>query len=480
MAKRVWLDGLNLALLPFSVLVGVGAYMNRRMFKPTAPVKVMRQAGYNAAQRAALPFISIIVPARNEERNLPRLMPGLLHMDYPADKYEVIVVNDNSDDRSGEILRQFQAEDARLRVIDGEPLPVGWAGKPHALVQGAAVAAGDWLLFTDADTVWQPHALLSALYSAEQHHADLFTAAGLLELGSFWERTLMPIAMLGILALYPPDKVNDPNSSSAIANGQFTFIKRTVYDAVGGFGGVKSEIAEDLEFGKLVKSSGYRLWFADGRNLMAVRMYTDLADVWQGWSKNTALAGRDQPAMLGLGIVALVATGIISPALPFVLAGRLLGRLRHHQAQPADTLALAQSSFQLGMGLVFVGTAQRHLNLPARYLLTLPLGAAVFAAIILNSLYRILSGKGVSWKGRTYKPNLFNLHLTQHCWRCIRAGSRPPFRFILHATASAMHRLAPLAPVPIRCSASGSPRWDGAGANIAPPLRRGSHALLRC
>ncbi len=408
MAKRVWLDRLNLALLPLSVLAGVGAYVNRRMFERPAPMKVRRLADYNEAQQVALPFISIIVPARNEQRNLPRLLPGLLHMEYPADKYEIIVINDNSDDRSGEILRQFQAKDARLQVIDGEPLPASWAGKPHALVQGAAVAKGDWLLFTDADTTWQPPALLSALYSAEQHHADLFTAAGRLELGSFWERTLMPIAMLGILTLYPPDKVNDPNSSSAIANGQFTFIKRTVYDAVGGFARVKSEIAEDLEFGKLVKGSGYRLWFADGRNLMAVRMYTDLADVWQGWSKNTALAGRDQPAMLMLGIVALVATGIVSPALPLVLTGRLLARLRRRHAQPADFIALTQSSFQLGVGLILVGKVQRHLDLPAPYLLTLPLGALVFSAIILNSLYRILSGKGVSWKGRTYKPNLFS------------------------------------------------------------------------
>lgn len=401
--RKRWLDGLNLALLPMSVAVGLGAYMNRVVFKPTPQVAVKRLGDYSAAQQAALPFISIIVPARNEAHNLPRLLPNLLKMDYPADRYEVIVVNDNSDDGTGEILRQFQAGDARLKVVDGEPLPEGWAGKPHALVQGAAVAKGEWLLFTDADTFWQPIALLSALYSAEQHHVDLFSAGGLLELGSFWERVIMPIAMMGLFALYNPHRVNDPNSKVALANGQFIFIKRTIYDAVGGFARVKGEIVEDLEFSKLVKSSGYRIWLADGRKLMAVRMYTSFADVWQGWSKNVALGSRDQPGMLALGIVAMLGAGVISPALPFVLGGRLLRRLKRRQAQPADALALAQSGFQLGMGLWYLRIVQRNVGLPTRYLLTFPLGAAIFTALFCNSLYRVLSGKGVTWKGRTYQ-----------------------------------------------------------------------------
>lgn len=406
MNKRIWLDKLNWMLLPFSLMIAAGAWANRGAMRRAPKVVVRQLKGYSAEQRAALPFISIIVPARNEQRNLPRLLPSLLKLDYPTDKYEIIVVNDNSDDRTGAILAEFQSQDARLQVVNGTPLAAGWMGKPHALVQGAAIASGAWLLFTDADTVYQPHALLSAVYNAEQHHADLLSVSGRIELGSFWERVLMPIAFLGIFILYSPSKVNDPHSRIAIANGQFIFIKRKVYDALGGFARVRGQIAEDLEFGKLTKSSGYRLWLADGRDLMAVRMYTNFAETWEGWSKNTALAARDQPAMLVLGIAAMLGAGVVSPLLPLMLGGRLLGRLRKGKARPADALALLQSGGQLALGLGYLRVVQRNIGLPARYLLTFPLGALIFISIIFNSLYRIISGKGVTWKGRTYRPKI--------------------------------------------------------------------------
>lgn len=408
--KRIWFDKINLALLPASLITVAAAITGRHVFDTPPQARAIRNADLRPQDRARLPFISVIVPARNEERNLPRLLPSLLAQDYPAELYEVIVVDDNSDDATPLILSEFVA-DERVRVVQGAPLAEGWAGKPHAMMQGAAAAnpAANWLLFTDADTVFAPHALTTAWYDADLHHADLFSVAPSLQLETFWEKVIMPIVTTAIYVTYAPSKVNDPQSKVAIANGQFIFIRRSVYDAVGGIAVVKSEIIEDLRFAETIKRRGYRLYLTDGRNIMQVRMYTNFAEVWAGWSKNAAFGVADNPALAVVGTLALTSTAIFGPALPFIFAGRLLNRLRRGKAQPADSLALAQSVFQVGTAALFLRRIEQNLGLPARYLLTAPLGGAIFLAIIANSLFRLLSGKGVQWKGRTYQRQLLNL-----------------------------------------------------------------------
>jgi len=353
------------------------------------------------------PFVSVIVPARNEERNLPGLLPTLLFQHYP--KYEVIVVDDQSTDATPQILAEWAMRDPRLHVIRGEELPKdeGWMGKPHAMMQGASIAKGDWLLFTDADTEHGPLALSSSIAYAMRHEVDLLTIIPDIELGTPSEKLIMPVASMGISMLYPFYRVNDPKSSTAIANGQYILVRRDVYDAVGGIERVKDKIAEDLEFGKAIKSDGYRLRIADGRHLMSVRMYTNLGEVWEGWSKNVVLSMQGNPAQ---GVMA--AAGVFSVViLPVVLVRWVLKLWRdaqrsgHSDDRLAAGWATAISAWFLALPLVYRYRLDRATGLSPAWTLTLPLGVAIFGVLMLWSLARLLTGKGVTWKGRTYAAN---------------------------------------------------------------------------
>jgi chlorobactene glucosyltransferase len=350
---------------------------------------------------ASWPLVSIIVPARNEERNLPALLPSLLTQTYPADRYEVIVVDDQSTDGTPGILAEAAGRDPRLRVISGAPLPAGWKGKPHAMAQGAAVARGEWLLFTDADTVHHPAALVSAITDAYDRQADLYTIQPEMVMHSAAERLIMPIAALGIAVTYNHQEVNDPASPIAIANGQFLLVRRTVYDAVGGVAAVRTAIAEDQAFGKLIKQRGYRLCLTVGTALMRVRMYHSLDEIWEGWGKNVVLSMRSEPLNAVRQVSALVSGGV----LPFALFGwyglRLLAArgAARRGALPSFLLTL----LQVVLLLAIKRRSDTLLGLSWQWTLTYPVGMLLFTLILLDSLRRLLTGKGVTWKGRAYK-----------------------------------------------------------------------------
>ncbi len=351
------------------------------------------------------PFVSVIVPARNEERNLPRLLPGLLDQHYP--NYEVIVVDDQSTDATPGILAEWAARHSRLRVVQGSGIPAGstWKGKPHAMYQGALAARGGWLLFTDADTEHSPMSLSSSISYALDHNVDLFTIAPHFELVSPAEKLIMPIAYEGIFVLYPPARVNDPRDKVAIANGQFILVKRSVYDTSGGIERVKDCIAEDLEFGKAIKGDGYRLRLADGRHLMSVRMYTSFAEVWEGWSKNVVLSFRNNPLQ---GLLAAQGTFSIS-FMPAVMARwvwlswQAARRSGNRADKVAATWVTLLAAWNIATPLAVRSRVDRLLGLSPLWTLTQPVGATLFGLIMLTSLYRLLTGKGVTWKGRVYK-----------------------------------------------------------------------------
>jgi chlorobactene glucosyltransferase len=383
----------------YTALVAGAAGVNVGMSYRQPPHPALKQAAGPDADPpppglGAWPFVSIIVPCRNEERNLPMLLPSLLGQSYPADRYEVIVVDDQSTDATPAILAEFAA-DPRLRAVAGQPLPEGWKGKPWAMHQGAAVARGEWLLFTDADTVHEPVALASAIYDAIARGADLFTFAPCMVLASPGERLIMPIVVLGISTFYHPVFVNNPRNPTAIANGQYILVRRAVYDAVGGIDTVRDAIGEDLEFGKLVKRSGYRLWLTNGQDLMRVRMYQNFVEVWEGWRKNVLLSMRKQPVMGVLQLGSLFIGGI----LPFALLARyLLAALRRGAAGPD----LALSGIQVAALIIMKRRVDQLLELPVGWAFTFPVGIFLFTLILLDSLRRLISGEGVTWKGRAY------------------------------------------------------------------------------
>jgi len=362
---------------------------------------------------ASAPLISICVPARDEEQNIRRCVESLLAQTYP--NFEIIVLDDRSTDSTPRILEELlqttkvattwqpRSDDfSRLRVIHGSDLPAGWAGKPHALTQASASARGDWLCFVDADTFAAPEALASCYIKAIETKADMFTIMTFQELDSFWEKVLMPLVLTAMSVGFSPRKVNDPKRRDAVANGQFILIRRAVYDAVGGHERIKDQIVEDKALSEQVKWNGYRLVIADGYEMARTRMYTSLPQMWEGWTKNIYLGLRDTPSMLLLG--AFGATLALIAAL-FLPAWPLLGFLWLLKGGGALALGVIAKSLIVWAALLWARAAVSHgLGISRLYALTIPLGAGLFAAIMLTSAWKVLSGQGVTWRGRVYRP----------------------------------------------------------------------------
>ncbi len=343
----------------------------------------------------AVPEIAVAVPARNEARNIGRCVSALLAQTYPH--FTVTVLDDRSTDATPAILAELAQRDSRLRVKLGEPLPAGWAGKPHALVQAVAGVTAEWLCFVDADTFAEPHLLSAAYATAVAQGADMFTILTNQRLGSFWEKTVMPLVFTALSVGFPPERVNDPRRPEAVANGQFIFIRRAVYEALGGHAALRASITEDKDLAVRVKQAGYRLVLADGRTAAETRMYTSLPELWEGWTKNIYLGLRGRLPLLLMGILtglsgALLLTGWPLAGLLWLARGGGLPAL----VVTAEALVLwAYVAWQRAQ-------VSRELGLSPWWGLTLPLGALIFAGMMLTSTVRVLSGKGVTWKGRTY------------------------------------------------------------------------------
>ncbi|MHB8176935.1 MAG: glycosyltransferase family 2 protein [Vulcanimicrobiaceae bacterium] len=338
----------------------------------------------------ALPMLSIVVPARNEARQIEGCIRSLLAQRYPS--LEVIVVDDRSDDATPQILERLAREDPRLQVLRGEPLPQGWVGKPWALVQGSRRAQGEWILCTDADTIHAPDACASAVTYALRRRLDLLSLLTAQEMDSPAEWIVLP-AILWTIALVvgPLRDVNDPaKPQSALFNGQYLLARRTAYEAFGGHALVSAEIAEDYELARRLKADGrFRLALVDAGGLVRTRMYRNLREIWNGFSKNFALGARGDRAVLVLGVVALMC---IAPLPEAVLLAALVMRAWAIAWACAGAILVAILGAALGM---------RSFGLPATSAAALPLGMSGALAILLNSI-RLHAGDGVQWRGRRY------------------------------------------------------------------------------
>ena len=343
-------------------------------------------------------FVSIVVPARNEELVIDRCVRSLLAQRYG--NFEVIALNDRSTDRTRGRLEAIAATEEPLRILDGEPLPEGWVGKCWAAFQAAQAAHGDWLLFVDADTYYQPAALASAVAFAERHQVDLLSLGPRQELGTFWERALLP-AIFGIIltAGGPISEVNDPTRPLAKAIGQFMLFRTSTYWAIGGHETVKDEIVDDFALARRVKGTGHHLRLASGRDLVSTRMYHSLPEIWEGFSKNSYAEARRQPT----GVVEAIVLPWLTIALPPLFGARALSRLlTRRRASWLELSILIQSALQIGMLMDFAVQAVRLVRLSPFWALTVPPGLLFFSAVMVNSTLRVLSGRGVTWKGRSY------------------------------------------------------------------------------
>jgi chlorobactene glucosyltransferase len=340
---------------------------------------------------ADAPPVSIVVPARNEERSIERCVRSLLAQTV-AD-FELIVVDDRSTDRTREILDRVARDDARLRVIAGTDLPAGWIGKAWALHQGAAVARGAWLLFTDADSVHSPASVTSSLAFARTHHADAVSTITHQQLVSWPERAILP-SVLGLIFFSQGnfDQLNDPGQTQrALANGQYLFVSRRAYDGLGGHAALRGEIVEDIEFARRFKRDGrYRLVMAAGEKLASVRMYHSFGEIWSGFTKNVYYGPRGNLWALGGGIVFIASISFLPPLLA------LNATLRRRPFEALEALMTSAALIATG------GWAMASVGMDRRLGWFQPVGTAVLAAITVNSTFAVLSGRGVEWRGRRY------------------------------------------------------------------------------
>ncbi len=229
------------------------------------------------------PPVSVIIPARNEAHNIGPCLRSLLAQDYPC--FEAIVVDDNSTDDTAKIVRSFQS-DPRVRLLSSKPLASGWTGKSHACWQGALAASGEWLCFVDADTLACPALLSTAVQAMGSRQLDLLSLEPFQDLGSFWERLIIPAGFFLLAFYHDLRRVNKPTSPEAAANGQFILVRRNAYDAICGHAAVRAEICEDSALARLMKRSGKRIALLGAETLIHTRMYTGLKTLWQGLSKN--------------------------------------------------------------------------------------------------------------------------------------------------------------------------------------------------
>ena len=230
------------------------------------------------------PRISAVVPAKDEEAYLADCLASVSRQDYPH--LEIIVVDDRSTDRTGEIARRFSADDPRIRVLTIDHLPTGWTGKTHALHCATAEARGEWLWFLDADTLYTPEALSVLMEYGRIHHAAMISLLPELRCETFWEQVVQPLAGITLMQSFPLHVVHDPRSRLAFANGQCILIHRAAYDDAGGHRGVRDRFVEDIGLAGRVKGLGRPIRVALIRGgMVTCRMYSSLDQLVRGWSR---------------------------------------------------------------------------------------------------------------------------------------------------------------------------------------------------
>ena len=298
-------------------------------------------------------------------------------------EFEVIVVDDGSTDRTHKIAQSFSA----VRLMDAAPLPRGWTGKNNAMWTGARQARGEWLLFTDADTVHAPGSLAHAVVEAQKLGVALLSYSPRQEVHGFWEKTVMPVIFAELAITYRPSEVNRPGSPAA-ANGQYLLISRQAYDAVGGHAAIAGSLLEDVALARRVKASGRTIFFRYGGDAVRTRMYRSFVQLREGWTKNLALL-FPSPLRLALlrtiEFVLLVASSTIA----------VLAAISGGQAAAALSALLA-----IVMGAAFLARlAKAHFPWDATLLSVA--GLPLFAYLLVRS--RIFHRRGdVPWKGRHY------------------------------------------------------------------------------
>jgi len=333
---------------------------------------------------AGAPRLSVIVAARNEARNIRPALSSLLQLSYPD--YELIVVNDRSDDDTGAILEAMAHNVPRLRIIHLSSLPAGWLGKNHALWCGAGTASGQLLLFTDADIVMEPSTLSRAVNLFLAERLDHLALSPALTMPTTFLQMFAASFIIFFSMFARPWKTRDPDSACHVGIGAFNLVRSAAYRAVGGHETIRMRPDDDMKLGKIIKKGGFHSDVAYGPDFISVEWYASLGEVIRGLEKN-AFSGCDYRLWLALSGVVFHLAGTVWPYLALFMT---------HGATRAIYAAVV-----LLLTILFADCASFH-GSRRWYAIGFPVCTLLFAWIILRTTVLNLAQGGINWRGTFY------------------------------------------------------------------------------
>jgi len=336
------------------------------------------------------PGVSVIVPARNEQGSIAENLHRLIRQDY--DNLEVIAVDDRSTDQTGVLMDEVATDAAHrrgkqiLRVLHIHDLPPGWMGKVYAMWSASLQATGDWLLFTDADVMFEPQCLRRAIAYAEEVGADHLVLFPRIHMHTVGERMMIGFFQLLFFFGHRPWKVADPDTKDYIGVGAFNLIRRSVYDAIGTYRAVRMEVLDDMKLGKLVKDNRYRQRVAYGYELFSIRWAEGAMGVVGNLTKNL-FAVLQYKILKSLGACFALVFLNLFPFIGVVIA--------HGWSRAGYIVAL-------GSMLILYCHRSRRAYISPFYFFLHPVSTLLFLYGLLRSIFFTLWKGGVVWRGTLY------------------------------------------------------------------------------
>lgn len=350
-----------------------------------------------------LPTISVVIPAYNEAINLRDCVESVLKSELPNPQHlQVWIADDESTDETRAIAHTLATQDPRVHLVAVPPRPTAevWRGKNWACAQAVEQAKGEYLLFIDADVRLEPGAIAAAIVEAQATNADLISCLPEIVCGCLAEWLVQPIIVRMLTAGFSFGAVNDSaQTSTAFAAGPFMLFRRAAYDHIGGHRAIADDLVEDVALARQIKAFGLKMRLMLGLGLVKVRMYQNLAALWEGWTKNLHMgAKRKVSATLMITVIAVLV--LVVPWLGILLSGAAIVSV----GLPEGALFLLPLAFAFAL-LLWESTLWRQqavlIELPVRYWSLSWLGGLLVAAIAIASIIKTETGWGWTWRGRS-------------------------------------------------------------------------------
>jgi chlorobactene glucosyltransferase len=375
------MEGYDIVILAGLIILFINIIANRLVVKE--PIESMR--------RDTLPSVSVLIPTRNEAKNIVACLRGALTQDHP--RYEVIVVDDASTDNTAGLAENIAMNNQRLRVVRGRPIPPHWLGKTYAQYEAAQASRGEYLLFLDADVVLDRKALSYLVTAAKQSGAGILSIFPSQAKEGFWEGLLAPFRYFYLFLFFPAYAMGWPwEAAAAYANGQCMLVERNAYKKIGGHSAASETLREGADMARQLKRRGGKVKLLSGAGIARARGFGGPQDLWDG-------IVRFLYAPAHKNVLAAVLM-IIGYALLFVIP---FLKVVYTLATGGKLVAVALPIVQIGLGMVMYIAAVGRYGLAFSEVLFFPLGAAVWIVMIAKAISVSSSKQGVKWKGRTIK-----------------------------------------------------------------------------